>query len=87
MKVSRVATPTLLPNDNRVDVDYIVQIEDKVAGSRKEIHETHSMRYLFKPELELMTSEAGLKIVTSEEWMTGKAPGFGTWGVCFVAKV
>lgn len=82
----RIAEPKLYPNDNLVDVNYHVFVTDKSNGNVKEIKETHRMRYLFKPELERMLQAEGLTLIHSEEWMTGKTPGFDTWGVCFVAK-
>jgi hypothetical protein len=44
------------------------------------------MRYLFKPEVAMMLKLAGLELIHGEEWLTGKVPGFDTWGVCFVAR-
>jgi hypothetical protein len=43
------------------------------------------MRYLFRPEIELLLGEAGMSIRAAAEWMTGREPGYDTWGVCFVA--
>jgi hypothetical protein len=42
------------------------------------------MRYLFKPELEIISEGVGLNLLHSEEWLTGNTPGFDTWGVCFI---
>jgi len=44
------------------------------------------MRYLFRPEVELFLQNAGMTLVAAEEWMTGRQPGYDTWGVCFVAE-
>ncbi len=86
IEVTRTAEPVMHPNDNIVDVNYRVLIRDKKSGNTDELKETHRMRYLFRPEIELFLSRAGLALVEGGEWMTGKEPGFDTWSVCFVAK-
>lgn len=84
--VTRIAEPVMHPNDNVVDVNYQVIIRDKVSGEAEDIRETHRMRYLFRPEIEHFLGEAGLRISESAEWITGRQPGFDTWGVCFVVQ-
>jgi hypothetical protein len=44
------------------------------------------MRYLFLPEIDLLLRKTGMEIIESSEWMTGREPGFDTWGVCFVVR-
>jgi len=44
------------------------------------------MRYLFKPEIDFLFEKAGFEFDNSVEWMTGRTPGFDTWGVCFIGK-
>lgn len=84
--VNRIAEPVMHPNDNLVDVNYHVFVRDKNSDAVEELRETHRMRYLFRPEVELLLREAGLSIAEASEWMTGRKPGFDTWGVCFVVK-
>jgi len=84
--VTRIADPTLHPNENLVDVNYQVLIRDKTSGDVEEMNETHRMRFLFQPEVEDFLQEAGMRIVDASEWMTGDSPGFNTWGVCYVAS-
>ena len=84
--VTRIAEPDLHINENVVDVNYEILVRDKRSGALERHEETHRMRYAFRPELDLLLDEAGLKLVHGEEWMTGRAPGADTWGVCFVAK-
>jgi hypothetical protein len=69
-----------------VDVNYTVFIQNKHSGVFETIQETHSMRYLFGPEVEKLFADNGLAWMTAEEWMSGEEPGLGTWGVCFVGK-
>jgi SAM-dependent methyltransferase len=86
IEVTRLAEPVVYPNANLVDVNYHVLIKDKQTGAIEELHETHHMRYLFQPELELVAQQSGMNIIKSGEWMTGRAAGFDTWGVYFVVK-
>jgi len=86
ISVIRIAEPVMHPNDNVVDVNYSITIRDKASGRVEELKETHCMRYLFRPEVELLAAQTGFEIIESQEWMTGKAPGFDTWGVCFVGR-
>ena len=74
------------PNENVVDVEYDITIRDKATGRTQQIRETHRMRYLFVPELEVLLRNAGFALEHYEEWMTGRPADFDTWGVCFVAK-
>ncbi|SPQ00562.1 Methyltransferase type 12 [Candidatus Sulfobium mesophilum] len=84
--VTRIAEPVMHPNDNVVDVNYHVFVRYKASGEVQELKETHRMRYLFLPEVELLLRETGMSIISASEWMTGREPGFDTWGVCFVVK-
>ena len=87
IEVTRVAEPVMHAARNVVDVNYEILIRDKAGGGVEQVCESHAMRYLFEPEIELLLAEAGMELAASEEWLTGKAPGFDTWGVCFVARV
>lgn len=84
--VTRIAEPVMHPNDNIVDVNYQVIIRDKVSSEVEEVRETHRMRYLFRPEIEHFLGQAGLHTTEAAEWLTGRQPGFDTWGVCFVVQ-
>jgi SAM-dependent methyltransferase len=87
ISVVRIAEPVMHPNENVVDVNYQVMITDKSMGTVEQLLETHRMRYLFLPELELILRDAGLCVVAASEWMTGNSPSLSTWGVCFVTKI
>lgn len=87
IEVTRLAEPVLHPNENRVDVNYHVFVRDLATGAVKELQETHVMRYFFKPEIELLATQAGFQCRHSEEWLSGKAVGCDTWGVCFVLQI
>lgn len=87
IKVTRIAEPKIHANENIVDVNYHVFIKNKATGIVEELKETHRMRYLFKPEIDSLFEQAGFEFVDSFAWMTGREPGFNTWGVCFVGRV
>jgi SAM-dependent methyltransferase len=86
LEIVRVAEPTLQADRNTVDVDFEVLIRDRRTGATSRITEQHSMRYLFGPEVEAFAAAAGMKLLRSEEWLTGKPPSFDTWGVVFVLE-
>ena len=85
-KVFRRATPGMHPNENIVDVNYVVDVTDKLTGATETLRETHRMRYLFKPEVELALSAAGFELLDSRAWMSAEPPSFDSWGVCFAAR-
>jgi len=84
--VTRIVEPVMHPNDNLVDLNYQVLVRDKTTGSIEDLRETHRMRYLFRPELEVLLAAAGLHLAAAMEWMSDRPLGFTTWGACFVAK-
>lgn len=86
IQVTRLAEAAHDANRNTVRVDYDVFVRDKKSGSIEEIRESHHMRYFFLPEIERLAREAGLELIHSEAWLTGKTPGTDTWGVCFCAR-
>jgi SAM-dependent methyltransferase len=86
IQVTRIAEPTIDPNSNTVAVNYQILITDKKTGNVETVNETHHMRYLFKPELELIGQQVGLKLLHSGAWLSDAAPGFDSWGTFFVMK-
>jgi SAM-dependent methyltransferase len=86
IEVTRLAEPVIHPNDNIVEVNYHVFIRDRKTGRVSETRETHLMRYLFQPELAIFAKLSQFRLEHGEEWLTGHAPDFRTWGVCFVFR-
>ena len=82
IRVLRVCEPEMHPNENLVDVNYQIMINRKQDSGTEEVAETHRMRYLFMPEVDGFLKQAGFEKVFSCEWLTGRVPGFKTWGVC-----
>jgi SAM-dependent methyltransferase len=85
-EVYRKAVPEIHVNENTVDVNYTVLVKDKATDETETLHETHGMRYLFAPEVEMALSSAGMTLVDSRAWMKDHAPDVDTWGAVFVGK-
>lgn len=84
--VTRIALPTLHPNENRVDIKFQLFAKAVESGMTEELSELHQMRYLFRPELELLAEAAGLRIESCRAWMSDQEPSPSTWYVYFVVK-
>ncbi|MDH5691816.1 MAG: class I SAM-dependent methyltransferase [Gammaproteobacteria bacterium] len=88
MSVVRSARPRILENENVVEVEYVIDITDKVApGNERQLRELHRMRYFFLPELSYMLNSLGLEIITSGEWLSDSALNLEGWSGYIVAKV
>lgn len=86
VNVTRITNPTTNANENVVDVHYHMFVKDKHSKTMEEIKETHRIRYLFTPEIDLMLKRVGIQLEECIEFLTGKSPGFETWNVCFVGR-
>jgi SAM-dependent methyltransferase len=84
--VMRTAEPVMRQDENVVEVNYTVVVTDLVTDKTETLHETHRMRYLFTPEIELALSMAGMTLVDSRAWLTDEPPGFESWSACYVAR-
>lgn len=83
-EVTRLVEPTMCPNQNMVQVKYLVFVRDCKTREVVETTETHYMRYLFYPEVAMLAEATGFRIRHAEEWATGRPVGDDTWGACFV---
>jgi SAM-dependent methyltransferase len=86
-RLTRIAEPTMIANENIVDVKYLLIAENKANKSVDIIQETHRMRYLFKPEIEMFFASAGIELVGIFEWMTNHEPDFTSWNISVVGRV
>ena len=78
----RTGESVLRPNDNVVEMIYSFTVKDNSGTDH--FSEVHRMRYLFKPEIELLLDQIGLKILAEEEWLSGNPLGIDTRSACFV---
>ena len=86
VSITRIAEPTMNSAQNTVDVNYTVLVYDRKTALVETLRETHRMRYLFRPEIELLLDANGMSLVTAHEWMTENPPSPHTWAACFVAR-
>jgi SAM-dependent methyltransferase len=77
--ITRITEPVMLFNENIVDVNFEVIIEDKKTKLVEKLHETHKMRYLFLPEIEMVANKAGLKVEKSYKWMKNENLSPDSW--------
>jgi SAM-dependent methyltransferase len=84
-RVVRIAEPTMHGDHNTVDVNYQFFIENEGSGYA-EFRETHTMRYFFIPELELLLRQTGWQPLSFLEWMTDRPPVNDTWSLTVVAQ-
>ncbi len=84
--VTRIAEPTLYPNENRVDVNYTIYVRDLVDGSMQSMEESHSMRHFSLPEIQFIADEHGFDLIAAEEFLSGNTPSENTWGVCVTLR-
>lgn len=86
IEITRIAEPISHQNENRVDVNYMIFVQEGSGGSVQTLSEIHPMRHFSMPELALFAQMNGFEILGSEEFLTGKAPCEATWGVCIVLR-
>ena len=84
--INRQAMPKFHPTENQVDVHFDIAITNKQTGESDTIKEIHRMRYLFNPEIKQLLKMNGLKLIHSEEWLTGNKSDFNSWYVTFICK-
>ena len=76
--ITRIAEPKLRSAENIVDVNYSLFIEEKASGLITRLQETHSMRYLFLPELSKL-SAPWFNLVDTRAWLSEALPDTSTW--------
>lgn len=82
----RVAEPHHDSSRHRVDVHYRY-FHRRLTESQWQLdQETHSLRYWFLPEIQRHATDAGLRWLGAEEWLSGRAPGLDSWGVCHLLQ-
>lgn len=86
VRILRIAEPEMFSNQNRVDVNYSLLIEDIKTGRLTRMFEKHSMRYFFKPELELLMKYSGFRPEYFAEWMTEQPMSCDGWSSVLVAR-
>lgn len=85
-RLIRIAKPVMHDKENIVDVNYEVLIINKETSITHVINEIHSMRYFFKPELEMLLAESGFRLVENIDCQTLLETDYNSWTSYFVAK-
>ena len=84
-KVLRIAEPEIFTTRNLVNVNYWMLIDSLVDGRTERITETHTMRYLFIPEIEAFSSPL-FQPRSHFAWMSTRCPGFDDWAALSVLE-
>lgn len=82
--IVRIAEPVLHHATNVVDVNYEIKIIERETSKAQTITETHSLRYLFLPELDLFAERNSLRLTQAYRWLTHQPPDEGSWSVAAV---
>lgn len=85
-RVTRIAEPGWRPRENIIDVNYQVWVETLATGQINQLRETHTMRYFFEPELDLMLRDAGFRLAAIHGWLDHAPPSADTWSAVIVAE-
>lgn len=85
-KLIRIARPVMHDKKNVVDVNYEVLVVNRKTGKVQAINETHSMRYFFRPELEMLLQEAGFELIENMDCETLGETDYNSWTSYFLAK-
>lgn len=86
VEITRIAEPTIFPNESCVDVKYTIFACDLATGNYQTFTEIHPMRHFTLPELDLLAEMTGFERLTAEAFLTGDKPSEKTWGVCLVLR-
>lgn len=85
-RVVRTTRPTIDTRQNTVEVIFDVDCEDKCFGGRSFFRENHVLRYLFPSEVDFLAKLSSLRVIATEEFLTGRAPSIATWGVMYLLQ-
>ena len=85
-RLIRIARPEMYDKKNVVDVHYEVLIINKISSIVQTINEVHSMRYFFKPELEMLLGETGFELIKNIDCQTLGETDYNSWTSYFIAR-
>lgn len=85
-KLVRIARPVMYDKKNVVDVCYEVLVIDQETNIIKTINEVHSMRYFFKPEIELLLKQSKFELIENLDCNTLGETDYDSWTSFFVAR-
>ena len=86
LRITRMAEPVMHWQRNVCDVNYTLFVEDLASGALHQLAETHAMRYLFQPELDLL--EGGhWTDAQNLAWLGTEAPDAKHWAAVRMARL
>ncbi len=85
-KLLRIARPVMHDQKNIVDVCYEILVINKESGVVQTMNEIHSMRYFFRPELELLLNIAGFELLENLNCLDLGKTTYDTWTSYFIAR-
>ena len=86
IRIKRQAKPNHKEIKKIVEVNFTINVEDKLTNEVTTFNELHEMRYFDIPELKTFLDRFNFDILKSEEWVTSNEPSKDSWGVCIVAR-
>lgn len=86
LEILRVAEPTIIENQNLVDVKYSIYFKNIDDDKFDCINEIHRMRHFTIPELTMYAKITGFDIIGFEEFLSRNPVSENTWGVCAIFK-
>lgn len=85
-EIIRFGEPKIIKSKNQVEVNFTSFIRNKPNKIWKKLNETHLMRHFDNKDIKTISKKNGFKIISSEEFLTGKKASKKTWGVCFILE-
>jgi len=86
MTITRRAEPEHDLKSATVTVNYTLQVLESASGNRREVRESHRMRYYFLPEIMPMLDAAGFKLLEAYGWLDKAPLSEKTWGACLTVE-
>jgi len=86
VEIIRLTEPHSYPLENRIDIEFTLIVKDTGTGRCEHIREVHNMRYLFKPEIDILARAHSFEIVDCFQWPNRKKLDATSWNACFVAR-
>lgn len=85
-EIKRTATPVMHSDSNLVDVNFEIEVMNKLTGESGRLRETHTMHYLFTEEIMEYCNRVNFKLELAEEWLSRKPLQETSWNACYICK-
>ncbi len=72
VRVTRFTNPHMIFSENIVKVDFKVWIDSLKTKDRRELFESHRMRFLFATEINFLAAKHDLKLLQMTKWLSGQ---------------